>query len=249
MGKKTTQKQTSQSGNYSYEPIRTAYTPAIEQGNTAGQGLMALLGFGDSAAQEAGLRRYLDSSGYNFTLDQGNRAITGTSAGRGLLNSGSTARALSDYGQKTAQSYFDQYLTRLAQQQSAGLGAGGLMANAGQWNKSEGSSTQSGGLGGILGTALSLAAAIPTGGASLAAGLGGAGAGIGGLAGMFSDRRLKKNVQKLETLSDGLGLYSYEYLWSNEARVGVMADEVATLRPWALGDTILGYKTVNYERL
>lgn len=186
MGKKTTQTQTSQSGNYAYDALSSAYKPTIQQGVDAGSALSALLGLGgDASAQQAAFQRFLDGSGYQFALDQGNRAITGTAAGRGLLRSGATARALSDYGQKTGMSFFNEYLNRLSQQQAAGIAGGGLTAQAGQWSKSDGKTTQSGGIGSILGPILSLAAAIPTGGTSLMAGLGGAGAGLGALAGGF----------------------------------------------------------------
>lgn len=87
-----------------------------------------------------------------------------------------------------------------------------------------GTQKQSGGLLGTLGGALSLAS------------------------GMFSDRRLKTNIKQVGTLSDGLGVYSYDYIWG-EPSVGVMADEVAQLRPWALGAPVNGFATVNYEAL
>jgi len=108
-----------------------------------------------------------------------------------------------------------------------------------------GTQKKSGGLLGTLGGILSLASAIPTGGLSL---LGGAGSAMGAASGMFSDRRLKTNIKQVGTLSDGLGVYSYDYIWG-EPSVGVMADEVAQLRPWALGAPVNGFATVNYEAL
>jgi hypothetical protein len=56
---------------------------------------------------------YLGSTGYNFQLDQGTRAITGSAASRGLLNSGSTAKALVGYGQGLGSQYFNNYLSQL----------------------------------------------------------------------------------------------------------------------------------------
>lgn len=79
---------------------------------------------------------------------------------------------------------------------------------------------------------------------------------LGGLASLggaaitkFSDRRLKKNVKKIGILANGLDLYSYSYLWDDTEQLGVMADEVAAIRPDALGPTIFGYATVNYGAL
>lgn len=74
-------------------------------------------------------------------------------------------------------------------------------------------------------------------------------ASLGGAAIMASDRRLKKNIQLLGIRSDGLGVYSYEYLWADKPSIGVMADEVALMRPEALGPSIAGYATVNYGAL
>lgn len=64
----------------------------------------------------------------------------------------------------------------------------------------------------------------------------------------FSDPRLKANVEKVGELSDGLGIYDFDYVWGGRHR-GVMADEVADLRPHALGPVIGGFATVNYEAL
>lgn len=70
-----------------------------------------------------------------------------------------------------------------------------------------------------------------------------------GSAALMSDRRLKQNITKVAELDDGLGVYDYSYLGSDTLRRGVMADEVATLRPWAIGPEIAGFKSVNYEML
>lgn len=66
--------------------------------------------------------------------------------------------------------------------------------------------------------------------------------------GAFSDPRLKENVVKVGELEDGLGVYEYDYIWGESSK-GVMADEVERLRPWAMGPTLGGFKTVNYAAL
>ena len=78
------------------------------------------------------------------------------------------------------------------------------------------------------------------------------------VASLFSDRRLKTNIEKVGELPDGLEIYEWDYL-PIEGRIaeylpegrqrGVMADQVAELRPWALGPVIDGYATVNYSAL
>ena len=67
-------------------------------------------------------------------------------------------------------------------------------------------------------------------------------------AAMASDRRLKRNIKLLSRAKDGLGFYRWTYR-SGEDAEGVMADEVARLRPWALGPTVGGYATVNMGAL
>lgn len=110
------------------------------------------------------------------------------------------------------------------------LGAAPLGMFAGQTIDSTGNSTttQSGGLlASILG--------------SLAQGAGSALA--------MSDRRLKRNIVKLGEEVDGLGVYAFDYVWPGPRQRGVMADEVASLRPWALGPSIGGFASVDYGRL
>lgn len=65
---------------------------------------------------------------------------------------------------------------------------------------------------------------------------------------MASDRRLKRNIKLLSRAKDGLGFYRWTYRSGGNAE-GVMADEVARLRPWALGPTVGGYATVNMGAL
>lgn len=68
------------------------------------------------------------------------------------------------------------------------------------------------------------------------------------IASVFSDRRLKKKVRKIGEYADGLGKYAWEYTFGGKGE-GVMADEVARLRPWALGPKVMGYATVDYGAL
>ncbi len=56
---------------------------------------------------------------------------------------------------------------------------------------------------------------------------------------------------KVGEFDDGLGVYRWNYIWDapDARQEGVMAEEVAELRPWALGPEIGGIKTVNYGAL
>ena len=89
-------------------------------------------------------------------------------------------------------------------------------------------------------------------GNSTMGGLFGLGGSLGGAAILkyglpFSDRRLKRNIERCGTRADGLGIYTFEYVWGEKSR-GVMADEVEKIYPDAVGERD-GYQTVNYEMI
>jgi outer membrane immunogenic protein len=66
----------------------------------------------------------------------------------------------------------------------------------------------------------------------------------------LSDIRLKRDVALVGRTNDGLGIYSYKYLWSDAVYVGVMAQEVALIHPEAVvRDALTGYMAVDYGRL
>ena len=67
---------------------------------------------------------------------------------------------------------------------------------------------------------------------------------VAGAAGMFSDRRLKRNIRHLVD-----GWYEYEYLWDSTKRVGMMAQELMATRPELVYITPSGYLAVNYGGL
>lgn len=60
---------------------------------------------------------------------------------------------------------------------------------------------------------------------------------------LFSDRRLKTDIQQVGELFDGTPVYRYRYVGDIAMRIGLMADEVI---PEAVGEAF-GYKTVDYE--
>ena len=64
-----------------------------------------------------------------------------------------------------------------------------------------------------------------------------------------SDNRLKRDITLVARLENGIGLYSYRYVWSDEIYVGVMAQEVAGIVPDAVVVGANGTYQVNYDRL
>jgi hypothetical protein len=75
-------------------------------------------------------------------------------------------------------------------------------------------------------------------GASLGSALGGA----------MSDRRLKRNIERIGTTDDGLPWYKFDYVWGERSQ-GVMADEVLTVKPEAVLVMPSGYLAVDYRQI
>jgi hypothetical protein len=213
----SSKKEKSESGNLNNDYLMGAYSPMVSGGTGAYGQYGAMLGQGPE-----GFSNYLDSTGYNFIQDEAMQGLTNAFAGRGMLRSGAAGKAFQDRAANIGKTYFDNYLGHLGNMSQLGLGAGGLIADAGQYSKGSGSGSEfSGGLGKAIGSIFA------------------------------SDRRLKDGIELVGEYPDGLGVYDFRYHWDDPGtvRTGVMADEVEQLRPWALGPVIGGYATVDYGRL
>jgi hypothetical protein len=64
---------------------------------------------------------------------------------------------------------------------------------------------------------------------------------------MFSDERLKENIEPVGELYDGTNVYRYNYKGNIVPRIGVMAQEVEQSRPEAVTE-IAGFKAVDYGK-
>jgi len=181
-------------------------------------------GVAEAGGAPAGYQNYLQMAGYAPAMRQLSQGVVGQGAASGLLRSGTTDKALQSRGAELNNQFFNNYLQQLQGVAGNGLQAGGLIANTGQ--KSTSNST--GGSPSTVGTIAST---------------------VGGLASIFSDRRLKTAIRKVGEFADGLGIYTFRYTGHRQRIRGVMADEVARLRPWALGRTVAGFQTVNYGAL
>lgn len=89
------------------------------------------------------------------------------------------------------------------------------------------------------------------GGARMGGGGGRAGGGgaRGGGGGRRSDILLKNHVVLLGQLENGLGFYRFEYNGAPTAYVGVIAQEVQGVAPWAVHRARDGYLRVDYRQL
>lgn len=162
MGKKTASKAAGQSlTGFNYLKGNEGVNAAQTQGQQAGGLFSALLGLGgDQQAAEDAFGQYQDSTGYQFRMEEGMDAITGSAAARGLLNSGSTARGLTRFGQDFASNEFGNYMQMLAGTRDTGLSAAYNVASQGTSGGSgAAAATQQGakdvmsGVGGFLGGA------------------------------------------------------------------------------------------------
>jgi len=229
----STNSSSSLSENVNNGMLTQAYGGQIAQGTQAGNFLSSLLtGQGDTAAANGGYQGYLQNAGYAPAMRQLSQGITGQGASSGLLRSGSTAKALQSRGAELNQGFYNNYLQQLTGLSNTGLQAGGLLANTGQRSTSTSTGTSTGSsTGGAPSTFGSIASTV------------------GGIASIFSDRRLKTDIKKVGQYPDGLGIYRFRYRGQKNRVLGVMADEVAVLRPHALGPKTAGYATVNYGKL
>lgn len=69
-----------------------------------------------------------------------------------------------------------------------------------------------------------------------------------GAAAFMSDRRLKRDIERVGALPSGLPVYRFKYLWDNIERVGVMAQDVLKVIPTAVVN-VGNFYAVDYGRL
>lgn len=104
--------------------IRDDLSPFRQGGETAWNALLSEYGLG---ARPTGYGGYTSSPGYDWQMQQGQRAIDGSAASRGNLFSGATLRAQQQFGQGLAAQDYGQWLAGLS-----GIAGSGQNAAAGQ---------------------------------------------------------------------------------------------------------------------
>ena len=72
---------------------------------------------------------------------------------------------------------------------------------------------------------------------------------IGVLGAVISDSRAKRDIALLKHLDNGLDLYRFRYRTGDETWVGVIAQQVATVRPDAVSRGADGFFRVDYSKL
>jgi len=101
--------------------------PYLQAGQQGLQSYLGTLGLGD---RQGAINRFQQSSGYKFALQQGEQATRRGEAARGLSGSGAEQRALTQFGQGTADQEYGKYQSQLAG--VASMGAGMSQTAAGQ---------------------------------------------------------------------------------------------------------------------
>ena len=72
----------------------------------------------------------------------------------------------------------------------------------------------------------------------------------GGLSGSgLSDMRLKKDIEHLFTMDNGVPIYSFKYQWSDDTNIGTMAQDIEGIIPDAVSINSKGYKMVDYSKV
>jgi hypothetical protein len=105
-----------------YDPYAKAGTGAVNMYSNA-------LGLNGAAGNAAATGAFQTGPGYDFALKQGEQSALRGASAAGMLNSGNTLAALTEYGQGTANKEYGSWLDRLNGLTTTGMGAAAGQAN------------------------------------------------------------------------------------------------------------------------
>ena len=247
----------------------TAPYAALQPTMAAGTGALGnALGLNGPAGSQSALAQLQTTPGYQFSLGAGNNAINAAGAVNGTLGSGNQQTALANYDQGLAQNTYSNYVTQLQPYltgaENVAGGISGVAQNLGNQQagvENQLTQNQLGLLGGIGNAQASASLANQaqsqnwlTGGGKAIGGLlssptsGTVGSSLmSGIGSIFSDERLKEDIQTVGELFDGTNIYRYRYKGDPVTRIGVMAQEVQETNPDAVTD-IGGFLAVDYGK-
>lgn len=262
--------------NTGYTAALQPYLQNFSQAQAGTKQLGNVLGLNGQAGSDAAMATLQATPGYQFRLKAGNDAINAQQAATGGNASGNQALALSNYNQGVAGTTYDNYVSQLQPFLGASNAAAGGIANVntGQGNALAGQydtlanlnyQTQTG-IGNANANA-DLAGLNASGNFwNMLGGIGSMGTKGGGTVGgnavsdigsaissalpmlaMFSDERLKDDIEPVGELYDGTNVYRYRYKGDPTPRIGVMAQEIEKTRPDAVVE-VGGWKAVDYGK-
>ena len=240
-----------------FDAVRELLKPYVDVGPTALKQQQALIGLGGPEAEQAAIAALESGESFQAKVRQGEEAILQGASATGGVRGGNIQGALAQFRPAMLQSEIDrQYgrlagLTTLGQQSAAGVGTAGIQTGA-RISALEGDiGSAQAGAALASGKALSGVFNLPSQFLGLQYGYAGSPSGAGttpGFSNIFSDRRLKTNIQRISTRPDGLGVYEFEYIWGGGKHIGLMAQEVLGIYPDAVG-SVGEYYTVDYSRV
>lgn len=207
------------------------------------------------------LDKFHADPGYQFRMDEGQKAIERAAAARGQYYDPSTVKALNDYSSNMAdQTYGDAYnrfnndqtniFNRLATIAGIGQTANSSLNQSGQNYGDQASSIY-----GSMGSAVTEANAANASSPSMFDTLLGAGAQLGGAylsnpAIFMSDIRAKENIEHVGE-RNGYPVYEFNYKNDNQRYRGVMAQDVEKITPEAIidrnGVLMVDYNMIGFE--
>jgi hypothetical protein len=255
--------------------INSSYTAALQpylQNYGQAQGgvtqLGNALGLNGAQGNAAALQQLRSTPGYGFQQQSLDDTVNAQAAASGNNASGNQLLALNKVNQGLADSTSNNYISQLQPFLGASNAAAGGIAgvNMGQGNAIAGQQDMLAQLGYQTQTGIGNANANADLAAYNASGnfwnmLGGIGgmktsgggtlggnalSGIGsGLMSIFSDERLKEEIEPVGELFDGQTVYKYRYINDPCWQIGLMAQDVEKVRPDAVTE-IAGFKAVEY---
>lgn len=199
----------------------------------------------------------IKTPGYQFRMDEGQKALERSAAARSGVLSGAQLKAQERFSQDYATNEFQNYMNRIGGLVNTGASMAGGGANltmnaAGQQSGilSQMANQQGQYGANVAGLQQQIGSARASGYlGEQAAGtnLLNTGAELAGTAIMFSDPRLKQNIKHIGK-EKGHNIYEFNYRGEDEKYIGVMADEVIEKKPDAVSE-IQGYLAVDYSKI
>ena len=167
----------------------------------------------------------LQASGANLGVTLGQQTTTSGQAAASTVQSGAGIPALNLNAVSGAQqAQYPGYDTAIKGYGTV-LDAAASVNKQAQSDATRAAAQESSGFGDLIGTAIGIGAKV------------------------FSDRRLKRNVERIGRTPNGkLNIYRFNYLWSDTPTVGYMADEVMHVYPEAVFE-VGGFKVLDYSKI